>query len=80
MEEGKVGHDQNMHVCSGRLAKHHHLKNMCVGAVMVCTHLQKLTLVNAAKVELNLGLDQVSADHESTRPAIIIQIISRSSR
>ena len=75
MKEGKVCHDHCMHVCSGRLPKHHHLTNMLIGAVMATTHLQKLLLVNAAKVELDLGLDQVSPDHDPTRPAIITEII-----
>ena len=46
-----------------------------IGSVMATTHLQKLFLDNAAKVELDLGLDQVSADHDSTRPATITDII-----
>ena len=75
MKEGKVCHDHCMHVCSGRLPKHHHLTIVLVWAVMATTHLQKLFLVNAAKVELDLGLDQVSAYHDSTRPATITEII-----
>ena len=75
MKEGKVCHDHCMYVRSGRLPKHHHLTNMLIGVVMATTHLQKLLLVNAAKVELDLGLDQVSPDHDPTRPAIITEII-----